>query len=58
MARFNVYLNGKRIDTVYALDSLKPDDLKKSLVEKDGYDFRIAVTKDRHYSSSSSSIQK
>lgn len=49
MQAFNVYLNGKKIDTVFYSASPKetPEDVKRSLVEHDGYDPAIVVKKAR-----------
>lgn len=44
---FNVYLNGRRIDTVFYSKNVNvnTEDVKRSLIKHDGYDFRIVVTK-------------
>ena len=39
---FNVYLNGKLIDTVW-FTGYTVDEARKSLIEHDGYDSRIIV---------------
>lgn len=39
---FDVYLNGKRIDTVFAT-GYDVEEMKKSLVEHDGYNPSITV---------------
>jgi hypothetical protein len=44
---FDVYLNGKCIETVFRKDSDKPEDIKLSLVNHDGYDPEITVLKRR-----------
>jgi len=47
--RFNVYLNGKWIDTIYygASTNVDSDEVKQSLINHDGYDSRIIVKEDR-----------
>jgi hypothetical protein len=49
MDAFNVYLNNKLIDTVFYTKSSKEtcDDVKRSLVNHDGYNPRIVVKKGR-----------
>lgn len=47
MKAFNVYLNGKLIDTVFYAGTDSADDVKKSLIDHEGYDFRIIVKKVR-----------
>ena len=48
---FDVYLNGKLIDTVFAsVGSYDYQEMKKSLVNHDGYDPRIKVRKTRKQS--------
>lgn len=44
---FNVYLNGRRIDTIFYSKNanVNTEDVKRSLINHDGYDFRIVVTK-------------
>jgi hypothetical protein len=50
---FDVYLNGKKIDTVfynefcYGGAAETAEDVKKSLIDHDGYDSRIEVRKRR-----------
>ena len=49
MAAFDVFLNGKQIDTVFWNNRadggavITADDVKKSLIDHDGYDPRIEV---------------
>lgn len=47
MQAFDVYLNGKEIDTVFysAKPPVDSSEVRKSLVEHDGYDSRIIVRK-------------
>lgn len=46
MIAWNVYLNGELIDTVF--DTAKDaETVKKSLINHDGYDYRIIVRKAR-----------
>jgi hypothetical protein len=45
MKAFNVYLNGKKIDTVFASDRDTAADVKQSLVDHDGYNPNIRVTR-------------
>lgn len=49
MQAFNVWLNGKCIDTVFYSDgfSVTVEEVKKSLINHDGYDPRIEVKKER-----------
>lgn len=44
---FNVYLNGRKIDTIFYSSNatVTKEDVKRSLINHDGYDFRIVVTK-------------
>ena len=42
MKAYNVYLNNVLVDTVYYID-MDSDEVKRSLVEHDGYDSRIVV---------------
>ena len=44
---YDVYLNGKLIDTVFQSDPSNPEDVKRSLVNHDGYDSEIVVKKAR-----------
>lgn len=48
---FDVYKNGKKIDTVFCSDKDTAADVKKSLVDHDGYDSDIVVKKARKSSS-------
>ena len=45
MKTFHVYLNGKKIDTVFYSENVNVDvdEVKNSLVNHDGYDPRIKV---------------
>lgn len=47
MQAFDVYLNGKKIDTVFYGNVYPetPEEVKRSLVEHDGYDPAITVEK-------------
>ena len=49
MQAFNVYLKNKRIDTVFYSNNAKvdKDEVKKSLINHDGYESDIRVTKAR-----------
>jgi hypothetical protein len=47
MAAFNVYKGRKLIDTVFCSDTDTVEDVKKSLINHDGYDSDIRVTKPR-----------
>jgi hypothetical protein len=40
---YDVFLHGKEIDTVFYKDHQDPDDVKRSLVNHDGYDLSIEV---------------
>jgi hypothetical protein len=46
---FNVYLNGRLIDTVFYSKgtNVTADDVRRSLIDHDGYDSRIVVRKRR-----------
>lgn len=44
---FNVRLNGKLIDTVFYCDKEAKEEVKRSLVNHDGYDPEIVVTEVR-----------
>lgn len=46
MIAWNVYLNGKLIDTVFDRET-DANEVKKSLINHDGYDHRIIVRKAR-----------
>lgn len=43
MKGWNVYLNGKCIDIVFFDKDCDSDYVRRSLVEHDGYDYRIVV---------------
>lgn len=45
MQAWNVYLNGKEIDTVFVSSCISAEDVKQSLIEHDGYDANIKVMK-------------
>lgn len=49
MTAFNVYFKGRIIDTVFYSPNTKetPSDVKRSLVEHDGYNSAIVVRKAR-----------
>jgi hypothetical protein len=49
VSAYNVYLNGKRIDRVHWYIKTNKEDVKKSLVEHDGYDSEIKVVKSRSF---------
>lgn len=55
---FDVYKNGKKIDTVFCSDKDTAEDVKKSLVDHDGYDPDIVVKKARKSSSKKLNEQK
>lgn len=44
---FDVFLNGKNVDTVFYSKNVKvdEDEVKKSLINHDGYNYRIVVVK-------------
>lgn len=44
---FNVYLHGKKIDTVFYNDNFKAEEVKESLINHDGYEQDIKVVKAR-----------
>lgn len=43
MRAWNVYLNGKLIDTVFFMEDCDKQYVKDSLINHDGYDSRIVV---------------
>ena len=43
---FDVYLNGRKIDTVFATN-YDAEEMRRSLIDHDGYDSRIVVRKAR-----------
>lgn len=45
---FDVFLNGKRIDTVFYNAGMTADEVKRSLVNHDGYDSAIDVERPEH----------
>ncbi len=46
---WNVYLNGKLIDTVFCSPSDTADDVRRSLIDHDGYDPGITVRRSNRY---------
>lgn len=46
MQAFNVYLNGKLIDTVFA-NGYTSEEMRRSLIDHDGYDPQIVVRQRR-----------
>jgi hypothetical protein len=44
---YDVYLNGELIDTVFQSDPSDAEEVKKSLINHDGYDSGIVVKKAR-----------
>jgi hypothetical protein len=44
---YDVYLNGKLIDTVFQSDPSSEEEVKRSLINHDGYDPGIEVKKSR-----------
>jgi hypothetical protein len=47
MQAWNVYLNGKLIDTVFYDKDCDADYVKRGLIHHDGYDYRIIILKAR-----------
>lgn len=49
MQAFNVYLNGRLIDTVFysAGTKITCDEVRRALIDHDGYDSRIVVYRQR-----------
>lgn len=45
MIAWDVYLNGEQIDTVFYNANCNEEYVQKSLIDHDGYDFRIVVEK-------------
>lgn len=46
---WNVYLHGKKIDTVFWVPSADADEVRRSLINHDGYDPAITVRRDNRY---------
>jgi hypothetical protein len=46
---WNVYLNGKKIDTVFCSPKDDAEDVKRSLIDHDGYDAGITVRRCNKY---------
>jgi len=49
MKTFNVYLNGKKIDTVFWSGPCDSEEVKRSLINHDGYDPAINVRQDHTF---------
>ncbi len=47
MNAWDVYLNGKLIDTVFYDSGCDADYVRRGLIDHDGYDYRIVVRKAR-----------
>jgi hypothetical protein len=47
--KWNVSLNRKRIDSVFYNADIKKEDVKRSLVEHDGYNPNIKLNKDKKF---------
>jgi hypothetical protein len=45
MQAFKVYENGKHIDTVFFVESMTAEEVRKSLINHDGYSEEITVKK-------------
>lgn len=58
MTAWKVKLHGKEIDTVFGHEGSSPEDVKRSLVNHDGYDSAIVVTKERKKSARASRPKK
>lgn len=50
--KWNVSLNRRHIDAVYYDAAIPKDEVKRSLVEHDGYDYRISLNKDKTFAKS------
>jgi hypothetical protein len=46
---WNVYLNGKKIDTVFCSRGDSASDVRRSLINHDGYDAGITVRRSNRY---------
>lgn len=44
---WNVYLNHKKIDTVFYDKDISKDEVKQSLIEHDGYDPNITIKRSK-----------
>lgn len=51
---FSVKLNGKKIDSVYQSGRTDTEEVRRSLIDHDGYDSRIEVKKERKLNKSGS----
>ena len=47
MKAYKVWLNRKHIDTVFWVDNSDKEEVKRSLINHDGYDPAIEVTQER-----------
>jgi hypothetical protein len=47
MQAFKVFENGKHIDTVFYVESMTAEEVKRSLINHDGYSESIKVVKER-----------
>lgn len=47
---WNVYLNGRRIDTIFTVAGMDAEEVKSGLVDHDGYDPGIRVRRNRELS--------
>ena len=51
MKAYNVYMNGRKIDTVFWVDNSTSEEVKRNLIDHDGYDPSINVRQSHSLSS-------
>ncbi len=56
MKAYKVWLNNKHIDTVFWVDNSDREEVKRSLVNHDGYDPDIRVTQERKRKSTTKEV--
>ncbi len=56
MKAYKVWLNNKHIDTVFWVDNSDREEVKRSLVNHDGYDPDIQVTQERKRKSTTEEV--
>ncbi len=56
MKAYKVWLNNKHIDTVFWVDNSDKEEVKRSLINHDGYDPDIQVTQERKRKSTTEEV--
>lgn len=56
MKAYKVWLNNKHIDTVFWVDNSDKEEVKRSLINHDGYDPDIQVTQERKRKSTTKEV--